>query len=379
MKKIIFISPYYVPEKGAAGLRMESFLRAVQKNKLIGHVLAPTRGKVQSTPDCTRYDSIRSLWKRLDQQQPSIVVGTTPPMTHAFVALIWCKFHRVPFILDVRDPWTFVLSRLGNYHFLNPKIWLYRFIEWCCYAFSNQVIIVYESLRDQYVPTIRSNNRVLIPNGTIPTKMAFSARLRSLTRKKSCIPKNSFVVGYAGILGGKELDQLVEAIAPFLTQTKSHLMLALVRDRDEKSQDELVEKLESIIQEKSLQKNVHFFWNVPYDELSSILSASDVMMNPLPNSVSYCLPVKSFDYFAASKVVIAKCPVGGEMDQFYQKNPAGIVIREWNQLELALKEIKNNVSFYRQIVQKNRSRVLSHYTREKSAQAFLAIIGAWLK
>ena len=112
--KIAIVTPYTDPEKGACSVRVDSFKEVFEREGHKVTIFAPTRvGVEKESRKVVRFGGVGTLVKELNRTDFDVVIGTSPPLFHSFVALVVCRFRGTPFVLDMRDLWTFSLAELG--------------------------------------------------------------------------------------------------------------------------------------------------------------------------------------------------------------------------------------------------------------------------
>ena len=125
---IAIISPYAYPEIGACVLRVSSLQEFLLKKNSTVVIFVPKRDGIESVGNVIRYANAWELFFTLLKSPPDVVIGTSPPMTHSFFALLAAKIRRKPFILDARDPWMYMSKNKGIYKETELKFFIFRAI-----------------------------------------------------------------------------------------------------------------------------------------------------------------------------------------------------------------------------------------------------------
>lgn len=143
-------------------------------------------------------------------RRPDVVLISSPPLPAALSAALIAKRHRVPWVMDVRDPWpeaAVVLGELSNPRIIRGLELLERYL----YADAEAIVTVTESFRDGIVSNPAAPEDVtVISNGT--TRAWLEAGRAEVDRAGLGVPEDRFVVTYAGNVGlAQDLDFAFEA------------------------------------------------------------------------------------------------------------------------------------------------------------------------
>ncbi len=327
--KIVIASPFVRPEKGACIMRMNEFEKHFTKK---GHSLtffSPARRGVKQEKGVKRYSSRRELWSLVKKTDFDVLIGTSPPMTNSFVAMLAAKLKGKPVVLDIRDPWTYAYEGLGIYGSFNPKLLLYKLIEKVSYKLAGKIFSVTD-FTSEIIERAGADRKkiVLVPNGTQPERFKCSESAGKRIRKGLGIPENSTVLLYAGSFAGKNLGEMIEVLEQTLKKKDFRLLLLLAVE--EKNRHELA-KLKKTVESKGLKGRTTFLdiTKIPKNDIYKYFSASDIGLNPLPDAMDYCIPAKTYDYLACGLQVATKGPERGALKNFIEKHKAGNYSQSW--------------------------------------------------
>jgi len=318
--KILIASPFAEPEKGACIIRVNSFKELFESKKHSVKVLAPKRNRVGKASGVKRYSGIFWLLRELYLSDFDVVIGTSPPMTHSFFAMLFCMLNGKPFFLDVRDPWTYVLKKQG---FSGWKLSLYGFIERFCYRHSRKIFVVTPAIKKILKRQGADKSKiVIVSNGTIPKKIYRDKKEGEKTRKKLGISKNKTVFLFAGSFIGRGIESLAWAISSELKRYGAHLLLVIGAEKSRASE---LKKLEIKLRQMGLDKNFSIVDSSTMDfrELYKYFSAADFAFNPIPAEMDYAIPAKTYDYIACGLPVLALGPAGSQLEVFLGGHDAG--------------------------------------------------------
>lgn len=333
MAHILFVSPYYPPEKAAAAVCVsENARRLVQ----LGHRVTvlttfpnyPT-GRVPFAYRGSRYrwemlDGVRVLrvwsytsankgfWLRLlahlsfgllvpllaanKLPRPDCLIVQSPPLFDAFAARILATLKRCRFVFMVSDLWPEAAIQLGVLR--HPLlIALAEWLERSTYRRADLVWAVtaqmQQALRERGVPAERV---CLIPNGVDTLK--FAPRPRADARRTLGWDER-FTVLYMGTHGLSHGLRYVLHAAVLLQQQQSAIRLLLIGDGAEKP------ALVALARQLKLS-NVEFMDPVPHEQVPLYLAAADICLAHTRNLPLFrgMLPIKLLEAMACARPVI---------------------------------------------------------------------------
>ena len=143
-------------------------------------------------------------------QRPDVIFVSSPPLPAAVAAAIVAKRFRVPWVMDVRDPWPEAAVALGELS--NRRvIRLLERLERRLYASAAAIVTVTEPFRVDIEAKVDDPEKIaVIPNGT--TRAWLDAGEVEEGRDALGLPQGRFVWTYAGNLGiAQGLDAAIEA------------------------------------------------------------------------------------------------------------------------------------------------------------------------
>jgi len=327
--KIVIASPFVRPEKGACIFRMNEFEKHFIKKGHKVQFFAPARSGVKKEKDVKRYNSRSELWKLVKETDFDVLIGTSPPMTNSFVAILTAKLKGKSVVLDVRDPWTYACEGLGIYSHFSPKLLLYKFIEKLSYLLVDKIFSVTDFTSGILgCEGADPEKIILVPNGTIPGIFKRVEAQGKIIRKKLGIPVNVTVLLYAGSFVKKGVDEMLAELKGQIIESNVRMLLLLCVEKC--NQGEYL-KLEEFVKNNGLEKNVVFVneAKLSYGEIYKYFSAADFGLNPLPAAMDYCIPAKTYDYLAAGLPVISVGPRKSALKDFLAKHDAGFYFSSW--------------------------------------------------
>ena len=332
MAHILFITPYYPPEKGAAPVRIsETAVRLVKRgyevtvlttfpNYPTGIVPPEYRGRAiqQEVRDGVRIVRVWSyvspnkgfLHRILAQLsfgclapvlggkavgRPDVLIVESHPLFNAIAGrmLAWRK--HCPFIFTVSDLWPESAVRLGALR-NRLLIQLAEWLEWSTYERASLVWALTEGIRRALIERGLSQEHVfLLTNGVDTSKFH---PLPQTQARAELDWGDRFTVLYAGNHGlSQGLATVLEAAESLRDRTD--IRIVLVGDGTAKAD------LVAQAQMRDL-KNVTFLDPRPYDLMPLLLAGADVCLVPLRKMTLFegALPSKMYEAMACARPII---------------------------------------------------------------------------
>ncbi len=332
MAHILFISPYYPPEKGAAAVCVSEDARGLVKlghrvtvlttvpNYPTGIVPPEYRGRLLQCEVMDGVEVVRAwsytspnkgFLRRILAQlsfgclapliggkavgHPDIIIVQSPPLFDAIAVRTLARLKRCPFIFMVSDLWPESAVQLGALR--NPLlIKLSEWLEWSTYQRASLVWVVTEGIRDRLVERGLEPERIfLLTNGVdtgrfhpVPKEQA-RARLGWDDR---------FTILYAGTHGlSHGLATVLEATQRIQDRPEIHIVLA----------GDGAEKANLVEQARQLGlSNVTFLDPFPHELVPTLLCAADVCLVHVRNIPLFegMLPIKMFEAMACGRPIL---------------------------------------------------------------------------
>jgi glycosyltransferase involved in cell wall biosynthesis len=345
MTHILFISPYYPPEKGAAAVCVSETAkrlvkqgnqvtvlttvpnyptglvppeyrgRAIQREVLEGvdvvriwSYTSPNRGFLRRILAHFSFGCLAPLLGGNAVGQPDIIVVQSPPLFDAIAVRIMAWRKHCPFIFMVSDLWPESAVQLGalqNRLFIRLAEWL----EWSTYQRASLVWVVTEGIRKTLIRRGLSPERIfLLTNGVDTSKFR---PLPQAQARNELGWDDRFTVIYAGTHG---LSHALGTVLDAAEQLKEQpdIRIVLVGDGAEKAA--LVDQA----QRRDL-KNVTFLDSQPHDRIPLFLAAADaclVHVRKIPLFAGM-LPIKMYEAMACARPVLLA--VDGEARQLTEQ------------------------------------------------------------
>lgn len=362
MVQILFISPYYPPEKGAAAVCVsENARRLAQRGHQVtvlttvpnyptgivppeyrGHALqAEMLDGVRVVRVWSYSSANRGFFRRLlahfsfgfmapllgsrSVGRPDIIIVQSPPLFDAIAVRLLAWIKRSPYIFMVSDLWPESAVQLGALHnrfFIRLAEWL----EWSTYRRAKLVWVVTEGIKNRLLQRGLSSERLfLLTNGVDTT--TFHPLSQEQARQELGWDER-FTVIYVGTHG---LSHGLATVLDAAERLKEHtdLRFVLIGDGAEKPQ------LVTQARQRQLT-NISFLEPQAHHRVPLFLAAADLCLVHVRNIPLFTgmLPIKMYEAMACGKPLILA--VDGEARQVAeQKAGAAVYVEPENAQALA--------------------------------------------
>lgn len=298
-------------------------------------------------------------------QKPDVVIVSSLSLLTVLNGYWFSKKYNCKFIFEVRDIWPLSLIELGGFSKYNPLILFLSWIEKLGYSKANAIVGTMPNLIEHVENVIGKTNKCFtIPQGY---SKDFYANQETLDNDyiEKYIPKNTFIVAYAGTISvNNPIDVLIDA-----ARNLKEFPITFVIIGEGNKKEELINRscdLPHVIFAPSIPKKKvnHFlsFSSVCFDSFSSELAKYGLSRN------------KWIDYMYAGKPII--CSYSGFKSMINESNSGSFV--EYGDSVLLTNEILkyfNMIKEDREIMEKNaRTYIVENRSFEKLANDYLEII-----
>ena len=230
--------------------------------------------------------------------KPDVILYSSPSLVGYLGAEKLARDLSVPLAFEVRDIWPLTLCELGGYSENHPFIRLLQWIEDRAYKNSDFVL---SNLKNSYEHMqsrgMKPEKFAWVPNGFLKEEVESAQPLEQSTLNQ--LPKDKFIVGYAGTLGiANALDSFIRAA----NELKGYSEIAFVLVGNGK----LKQRLQQQVNELGLT-NVYFVDAIPKRQVQSLLKVFNVCYIGLTKDPLFRFgvsPNKLFDYLYAGKPIL---------------------------------------------------------------------------
>ena len=361
MSRILFISPYYPPENGAAPACVGETCTRLAK---LGHQVTvlttlpnyPTgivqpeyrsrllQEEIQDGVHVVRVWSwispSKSFWHRIKWYvsfalmaplfggkavgRPDVIIVQSPPIFDAFTVRLMAWLKRCPFIFMVSDPWPDSPIHLGVLR--NPVlIWLSRQLEWSTYQRASLVWVVAEWVRDSLIQRGLPAERIFLLHNGIDT-----GKFHPIPQTQARAElgwDDRFTVLYVGTHGVTHgLVTILDAAEQLQDHTNMHFVLV----------GEGADKAYLVAQaQKRGLSNITFKDVVPQSLVPTIIAAGDVCLahtRKMPGGLGI-IPIKMYEAMSCARPVVLA--VDGDARRMAEEAGAALYVEPENASALA--------------------------------------------
>lgn len=293
--------------------------------------------------------------------KPDLIVATSkaslvlPPLI--------ARWHRIPYVLLVEGLGERNVKRMR----LFPGIhYLVKRVEWLNARSARDVYAAYEEVKQRYDSLRTSSQRkaqlfhvAVDPDLFQPTAIAAARKRLNLSLSDS-----DFVVGFVGSFKPyHSLSPCIEAASDLVKEIPELKLLLVGEGPDHK-------KIEDLVRRKGLEDHALFTGFVPHQQISTFISACDVMYSVISPD-HWGNPIKCYESLACERPVIIRETVDLA---FVAKKHFGAVVKSTDPEELsgAIKELYNlGIEHRLSIGRAGRHYILKYHTWDRLVKLIL--------
>ncbi len=300
--------------------------------KVIRTFLIP-RGNSTAIPLMVNYftwfifASFYAVYLALSKKFDKIIVQQLSPVMMGLPAVVVKKIQKIPVYFWVLDLWPESLESAGGIK--NKKILGF---------FESMVKFLYRN-SDKILISSKGFKQSILKKGNFEDKIIYFPNWAesSITDFNQCqnvkinLPKfpSGFNILFAGNVGvAQDLENAIKAMEIVSKQNTNINFLILGDGRDR-------ERLQKLVLEKNIEKNIHFFGKYPIETMSYFFSKADCMFVSLKNEpiFSLSLPAKVQAYMSVGKPIISM--MNGEGYNIINEADCGFAVHAEDYKDLA--------------------------------------------
>ncbi|MBI2322510.1 MAG: glycosyltransferase family 4 protein [Chloroflexi bacterium] len=401
--KILLLTHYYPPEVGAPQARLSELARHLMRS---GHQVAvlaplphyptgvipeayrgawlrremlddvpvvrtwvyavPNRGVAKRLLDHLSF-TLSALYGAPFAGRPDVLVVETPPLFLGLTALALSVAWRVPYVMNVADPWLASAVEMGVLR-NRLAIALGRALEKLLYTTATRTTTVTRGMYDGFLREgVPKAKLALVTNG-VDTSFFRPNAPGAVALRRQLELDGRFVVLYAGTHGLTQGLETVIAAARQLADDGRTLFLFVGEGAEKERLQELATDLPT----------VRFLPNQPKSTMPSLLAAADACVVPLRDLPLFrgALPSKLFEAMAAGRPLITA--VAGEAAALTWQARAGLCVppERPEELAAAVARLRDDPTLRRALGANGRAYVSVYYARERIAERYEAVLRA---
>lgn len=374
--KIIFVTPYADPEKGAAIVRVNSYRDYFTAAGHTVTILAPARKGIEPQENIIRYNGAKDLLKRLGKEDFDILVGTSPPIQHVFVATLFCKLRGIPVVLDSKDIFSHTAPKVGLIKEGSPKHRVYNILERVTHHLVDKILVLDADLGDwihenYHIP----RNKILVAANGVDTDTIYKdPQAGKAIRKKLKIPATTPVIIYLGGLGDERYIDFLTHTANTIKKRKAVVLFVIAFDGSPHAIRHM-EQIDETVKKLDMQDSFRVVKNIPHADVYQYLSAADIGVDFWGNLVFLAVTVKILEYLACGLPVIVKTPSRNKTYERFFTNPiVGHGSSEWGDYTKHLDETLSHIKQSRKIAQERTNMIKKFHTRKATNTLVLDVL-----
>ena len=286
---------------------------------------------------------------------PDTILYSSPSLVGFLGAKYLARHYSARLAFEVRDIWPLTLVELGGY---SSRHLFIRFLQWIedkAYCDADVVISnLKKSVDHMVVRGMPLHKFFWIPNGVSVDEVAHARPLSSVVQEQ--IPKNKFIVGYAGTLGlANAMNVFVEAAE--ILKAVEEIAFVIVGDGKER------QALQTLARKKEIA-SLHFIDPVSKSEVQSMLALFDVCYLGWNDDALYrfgIAPNKIPEYLYSGRPILHS--FSGECDSVVEAK-AGLTVQAANSqavAEAVMKLYRMSASERETLGSNGRRYVLEHH------------------
>ncbi len=332
MMHILFVTPYYPPEKGAAQVRISETAKYLVKRgyevtvlttvpnypsgivplEYRGHVIqqeihdgirivrvwsyvSPNKGFLRRILAQLSFGCLAPLLGGRAIDHPDVIIVESPPLFDAIAGRMLAWLKHCPFIFTVSDLWPESAVQLGMLH-NHMLIRLAQWLEWSTYQRAGAIWALTDGIRDVLVQRGLPPEQVFrLTNGVDTTRFRSSSQAQA---RADLGWDDRFTVLYAGTHGlAQGLAFVLDAAEQISNRADIHFFLV----GDGAAKEDLV----ADAQRRKLG-NITFLDPQPHDRMPLLLAGADVCLVPLRKLSVFegALPSKMYEVMACARPIV---------------------------------------------------------------------------
>ena len=237
---------------------------------------------------------------RRNYEKPDVVIVSSLSIFSVISGCFYKYFFNAKFIFEVRDIWPQSLVDLKGFGRKNPLIWVLSKIEKLGYKYSDSIVGTMPGLNEHVENEVGLGAKVVsIPHGVDLDFYRNNQKNLPDDFIHLYIPKNKFIVTYAGTMGhANALEYIIDSAKKLARDKDSDVHFLLLGHGHLKEQ--LIEQAKGI-------DNITFVPAVMKEQVNAVLDLSNVLVASVRNEKIYRYGIslnKFIDYMYSKKPII---------------------------------------------------------------------------
>lgn len=239
------------------------------------------------------------FWMPKDEiEKPDAIIVSSLSLFTVLNGLVLSRRYNTKLIFEIRDIWPLTIVEEGGFSKRNPFVILLAFVEWIGYRYSDLIVGTMPNLAPHVENITQKGARVCcIPMGIDPFAIQ-QTKDSSKDYKDKYIPKDKFIIAYAGTIGiSNALDIFLDCAKRFEGDSSVHFVL--IGDGDLR---------DCYISKYGNAPNITFGPKIAKDQVQHVLANCDLLYLSVHRSSVWKYGQslnKLVDYMLSGKPVIA--------------------------------------------------------------------------
>lgn len=227
-------------------------------------------------------------------EKPDVVYCAVPSLTGPYFAAKYCEKYNIKFIIDVQDLWPEAFKMVFNIPVLSPLIFSpFKFLANGIYKRADEIVAV----SDTYATRALKANKKCKETHTVFLGTNLNTFDSNVAANRIEKQDDNLKIGYCGALGNSyDLTCVMDALKLIKNQGLKAPQFIVLGDGPRKDEFEQYAKKKDI--------DVFFYGRVSYDKMCGILSACDMVVNPITKGAAQSIINKHADYAASGLPVV---------------------------------------------------------------------------
>lgn len=267
--------------------------------------------------------ALRAAEQMLMRERFSAVFSTSPPRTAALIAYTVAQRYRVPWIMDLRDPWMgysegWGMIECGFFRRLHRRVFA------ACLRQANAVVVNTPTFaaRLQAEYPLCMGKVYVVPNGIDDSALVW--------HPEEVFPQKMVIAHFGTVYGARTARSFLEGVALWLRETPE------ARGRIEVwFYGESAEDIATFAKQLNLSEVVKVHPPVGRQEVKELMKQSTVLLL-LAQQQPLQIPAKTYEYLASGKPIIAMCERDSATGMLLQNAPECYISEGWREVEQSL-------------------------------------------
>src|SRR3984885_4885031 len=406
--KILYVSQFFPPERGAPAARAAELARYWVKaghevtvltgfpNHPTGVVPAEYRSKIRRLvmrenlggvnvvrtwlfpfPNRKAYERILNYSSfcasasttGMFVSRPDVLIATSPQLLVGLSGWWLARTKRVPFVFEVRDLWPESLAAVGMG---NPDSMLNRSLSSVAgflYERSEHIVVVTPAFQEHLIQKWRvPPGKISVVENGVESDL-FSPKMNDADLRRELGAEGKFVVGYIGTMGMAHGLETLGQAATELQRTAPDVLFLMVGEGSDK------ERLINRARAQGLT-NMRFVGQQPSERVPEFISVSDACLVLLKKAELFktVVPTKMLEFMSCARPIILG--VDGQARKIMDQAGAGVYVEPENAgaLVQVIAQLAANPALRETLGRNGPRHIVEHFSRQQTTKAYIAVL-----